>query len=248
MLPLLEKYLELQKIDQQLAVLAEKSREIPQQLELWENKVTELENSLKRVRELVKKKEKQYREIEQELADLEEKRKKEQGRIYTCKNQKDLDAVNSELAVLDRNQEKFENEGVVLLDDAAEFKKNIVLAEADLQAAAKDRDKLNDELNRQLEEVHRQQQELQVKRDAAAAQLPAPKLKLYENISEHRDGIVIAQLELPTESCGACHVHLRPQIIENVYTAEEPVRCEGCQRFLYLARNEETDEKSASDT
>ena len=54
---------------------------------------------------------------------------------------------------------------------------------------------------------------------------------LYERIVVKKNGI--AFVPILGEVCGACHVKLRPQVLNEVALKEKVVICESCSRILY---------------
>ncbi|HEY3123297.1 MAG TPA: C4-type zinc ribbon domain-containing protein [Thermoanaerobaculia bacterium] len=74
-------------------------------------------------------------------------------------------------------------------------------------------------------------QEARGSRAVAQAQVPPPLYETYERIARSRRGLAVAPVLDGT--CGACHVHLRPQAYSEVMSNEQVLTCESCGRILY---------------
>jgi len=78
--------------------------------------------------------------------------------------------------------------------------------------------------------------ELNQQREELAAQLPKEMLHRFESVFRTRGGIALARVE--KESCGACHVRLRPQVINQARRGLELVACDSCRRILIVDEGE----------
>lgn len=77
---------------------------------------------------------------------------------------------------------------------------------------------------------------INLQRAEITAQLPRDYVSRYDTIAHARQGVVMAKVE--KESCGACHVRLRPQVISLVRRGEDLVCCDICRRILFIEEAE----------
>lgn len=78
----------------------------------------------------------------------------------------------------------------------------------------------------QLADLHAERERLQ-------AALPKAMTALYNRISTRlRGGIAVA--EARNNSCSACHMALRPQVMTEIRRGEEIITCDNCARILYF--------------
>jgi predicted nucleic acid-binding Zn-ribbon protein len=79
---------------------------------------------------------------------------------------------------------------------------------------------------------------LRAERERLAAQLPKPLAAMYNRISTRiRDGVAVA--EARNNSCSACFMSLRPQVMSQVRLGEEIIICDNCNRILYYVPAEQ---------
>ncbi len=93
-----------------------------------------------------------------------------------------------------------------------------------------------DEKFKAFEEQTRAQVEelatLRATRERLALELPKPLAAMYNRISSRiRDGVAVA--EARHNSCSACFMALRPQVMSQVRLGEEIIICDNCNRILY---------------
>lgn len=65
----------------------------------------------------------------------------------------------------------------------------------------------------------------------------------YERIAKGRKGEAVVPVTDGT--CGACHVHLRPQVLSEVMSSEQVQTCESCGRILFLVTKQPFEETAA---
>jgi predicted nucleic acid-binding Zn-ribbon protein len=82
-------------------------------------------------------------------------------------------------------------------------------------------------------------------RERIIATLPKPMSMLYNRISTRiRDGIAVA--EARNNSCTACFMSLRPQVMAEIRRGEDVITCDNCNRILYYVSNSEAAQQEAS--
>jgi predicted nucleic acid-binding Zn-ribbon protein len=97
------------------------------------------------------------------------------------------------------------------------------------------------------EQTETQAEELKAnraERERLMATLPKPMSSLYNRISTRiRDGRAVA--EARNNSCTACFMSLRPQVMAEIRRGEDIITCDNCNRILYYV-HKETAQKDAS--
>ncbi len=78
--------------------------------------------------------------------------------------------------------------------------------------------------------------ELETQRELLKVGIPRDFIVRFETIFNARGGVAVARIV--SNACGACHVRLRPQIINLVRRGEDLSFCESCRRILYFAESE----------
>lgn len=112
--------------------------------------------------------------------------------------------------------------------------------------------KLRDERDAQLkgleEQVHAETSTLDARREERErllAELPPQLRAMYTRISARiRDGVAVA--EARNNSCSACFITLRPQVMSEVRRGDDIVICDNCARILYYVPAEQPPQKTST--
>jgi len=92
------------------------------------------------------------------------------------------------------------------------------------------------------EQTDRQSVELEAlraERERMIAELPPAMKSLYNRISSRiRDGVAVA--EARKNSCSACFMSLRPEMMAKIRRGDEIITCDNCNRILYYAPAEKS--------
>lgn len=81
--------------------------------------------------------------------------------------------------------------------------------------------------------------ELQRQREQAVAKVDGKAIALFERLSEHYDGEVLAEVERPNPRrdefiCAGCHMALRAEVANTLKSRDEIVTCKNCGRILFM--------------
>ncbi len=117
---------------------------------------------------------------------------------------------------------------------------------AEIQAAESGEIERLEELQAELEQARAsfggRLAQLEKQRELAAEQIDAETLKLFDRLSEHYEGEVLAEVERPNPRrdefiCGGCHMALRMEVANTLRSRDEIVTCKSCGRILFIDRN-----------
>jgi predicted nucleic acid-binding Zn-ribbon protein len=79
---------------------------------------------------------------------------------------------------------------------------------------------------------------LRAERERMIAELPPAMKSLYNRISSRiRDGVAVA--EARKNSCSACFMSLRPEMMAKIRRGDEIITCDNCSRILYYVPAEQ---------
>jgi predicted nucleic acid-binding Zn-ribbon protein len=229
--PALEKLIELQTIDAELKKIEGALADAPRQKAALDAGLNEERLRLDGVKESIGGSQKNRRQQESELQDLESKRSKYKGQLMEVKTNKEYTAMLHEIENVEREIKAREDQILVEMERAETLQGELKHEEA---------------LYRKAEETHRTEsralEERQKRLEAEAAlkrtarqdvsgALPSEPFELYERVARFR-GSGLA--EARDEMCQECHVKLRLQMFVEIKHNEEIVQCPSCSRILYF--------------
>jgi len=177
---------------------------------------------------------KQLRRAEQEVQAQRVKIDRSETALYGGKvvNPKELQDLQLESEALKRYLSTLEDlqlEAMLTLDDAemnyleASETNTAVIAEV-----AQQKDNLNDEKTNLRQDIERQESE----RQAAASNLIAQDIRIYESLRQQKNGIAVARVT--EQTCTACGSTLSAATFSSAQVPSKITRCDTCGRILYV--------------
>ncbi len=221
-----------QEIDRELYHAQEQRSEIPamraqlkQKLELEKNHLKDLENDLKKMQ--LKQKEK-----EGELGQKEAHIKKLDGQLALVKTNKEYTAMQQEIASLKADNSLLEEEIIKIIDQVEAADEEVKKEKERLKSVEKDFQAQENEMNQKEKAIQDAYAGLQSSRDEIVKNI-APEVKnLYDIIVQKKQGLALVKVN--GETCGACQLQLRPQLMNEIRLAQSLIVCENCSRILYF--------------
>ena len=176
---------------------------------------------------------KEQTRIEDEIASIEDKIASADRQLYSgSSDMKGLQVLQEEIGALRRRISGLEDQELELMEQVEPIDQRLSglaarQAELDQQAVA-----LTAAIAEAEAEIDRERDEVRARRDELVALIDPAALQEYEAVRGRLGGVAVARLE--HGSCGACHMKLSAVEHDRILhlTAEEPVRCEDCGRFL----------------
>jgi predicted nucleic acid-binding Zn-ribbon protein len=227
----LDKLLDLQRLDAQIAKLEGEARAIPPAIQALEAAVNEAKASTDSARAEAERIQKQRRAKEVELEDAALGTRKKQGRLYEIKTNEEYAAVLKEIDVLKETASRLETEILELLEAADGAAKAVAESERRLQAAAAVRDRERGIKEAQLAGLQRDLAGLEQARKAEATRLDRDLLQQYTRLLRSRGVAVVAVAE---GSCTGCGIALTPQASVEIRRNDRMFTCPACNRILYF--------------
>jgi predicted nucleic acid-binding Zn-ribbon protein len=175
--------------------------------------------------------------LNQERDELQDRLRVAQQKLMHVNNQREYSAVLNEIDTLKAALATVEDsllDGDVQLEQLAG-----PVAEADVRideerqrtASAKR------EIGARMAESGERLAQLRALREDLCRELPGDVLRRFDGLFRVRGGIAVARVD--KDSCAACHVRLRPQVLNLARRGEELVTCESCRRILYVDDSDE---------
>lgn len=236
----IQRLIRLQELTFQIREVEDQQRTLPERKaaieKAFEQQIEEIGAARLRHEDLVQ----QHKKTNQSREEIQGRLQQAQQKLMHVNTTREYSAVLNEI-------DGFKSNLTALEDQTLDLEEKIEAlagpaAEADARIAA-EREKIEDAL-RELEKVGQESQgqltALSEQREELVAGLEPEIRSAFERIAKARNGVVLAKVE--KESCGACHVRLRPQVIALVRRGDQLVFCDTCRRILFF------EESPASDT
>jgi predicted nucleic acid-binding Zn-ribbon protein len=228
----LDKLVELQKLDLAVVRLDAEAREIPDQIQALESRLTVARAALDQAKAKADQIQKDRRAKERDLDEATLNIKKKQARLFEIKTNEEYSAVLKEIEALKEKSSKLETEVLELLEHADVVARTAADAGKEFKAAEAACQKERAKKEAQLAKL---QQDLVSHREARrgqASRLDSALLQQYTRLQKTRGVAVVA---VKDGSCTGCGIALTPQTYNEVRRNDRMFTCSSCNRIIYFA-------------
>ncbi len=226
---------EVQLLDVEIMSLEEKFQNLDRGEEL-RRKIESLTDLYNKKSEEIKSKEISLKEFELELSSLEERKKKDEERLYkNVSTQKEVDRLTQEIQYINQEKSKLEDkilEIMEILDSLREETPKIKQELENLRISLKE---VLERAKKLEEEILGGLQDLKAKRLEKIKDIDSKLLSKYEAIRKNRRGRGMSKVI--EGKCSECGVELSLFLIEKLKQIDELITCEHCGRILFLTDN-----------
>jgi predicted nucleic acid-binding Zn-ribbon protein len=229
--PDLQHLIELQKLDDVIRGLEAEIADLPRKVAAIESQLSTHIRQVESDKQALAENQKSRRRREGEIAAARDKISHFKDQSLMVKTNEQYKALLHEIEHQETLIRQIEDQilGEMIESESLERK----LREAEVRLA-EERKQTQGEIAVAEERRRRDEQELgQVRaaRSTIQGQIPTDIYETYERIARGRKGqAVVAVMD---GTCGACHVHLRPQVFSEVISRQQLHTCESCGRILY---------------
>jgi len=227
----LERLVELQQLDSEIAEVEAAAAAIPGVIRRIEEQLMKAKAALDAVTAETDRMTKLRRQQERELEEVTDQLKKRQSRLFEVKTNQEYSAVLKEIEGLKHKVSVLEEAILVLLDQIeVELKAR---AEEEQRVRSSEAEALRDTQRKEAElrQLRGRLSELQGARKGRSKNVELSLLQQYLRLLKSRAGLAVAPAR--DGSCEGCHVALTPQLYNEVRRNEEILTCERCGRILY---------------
>jgi len=170
-------------------------------------------------------------ELEGRLSQVESRMKDRRMRITRIRNDKELGLAKREVDLLKEEGGGVEAELMTVLEQAEVATKRLEAARTELASLTAARDAeaatLRDTAGRLSAEIERDRS----RRDELVGIVDGDLCRRYEMIFSRRGGVAVVPVRGGT--CQGCHMHVPPQLYNQLQRNEQLILCPNCQRMLY---------------
>lgn len=236
--------LSIQALDDTLAGLDTEIETIPKRIGGIEKKLQARLAELKTDKEALARNQKRTRDLDGEIEIHHSKISKLKGQLLDAKTNEQYRALQHEIEFNEAAIRKAEDEQLALMEQAEQLSANVHNADAALKAEEASVKAERAEAEKLLAELKASRNDTLAERQALLVQLSKDVLRNYENMKHRGRRKVVAEVDATT--CGACHVTVRLQVVQDLTTTEELHRCENCSAYLYVIKATEIDDHGPS--
>lgn len=226
-----ENLLKLQELDLEIRNLKLRLTILPKEAEDLQKKIAAVENKARKAKEVKAAHERELKQTEAEIAELDEKVKKLQSQSDLVKKNSEYQAMLGSIAMLKKSISDLESKQLELMDTLEVDQSAIVKA---LQQVKPETAGFREELAELAElasDIKKRGRELVAKRPELRSMIDSEVLPRYEQILQKNSGAPLVCVE--ADKCGNCHLRLTPQTL-NSARAGAITYCDNCMHIIYM--------------
>lgn len=171
------------------------------------------------------------RELEKQVAQVDSRLSRFEDHKAAVKTNQEFTALLHEISTAKTEKDAVEEQILILLEAADVVSAELKAAEAALTGTTREVTAARTAMDAERNTLDRQLTDLAADRAREAPGVTPAVLAKYDQILKQRRMMAIAPIA--GDMCTACHVRLRPAVVQQVRRNEDLIQCDSCQRLLY---------------
>ncbi|MCS7258143.1 MAG: C4-type zinc ribbon domain-containing protein [candidate division WOR-3 bacterium] len=226
----LEKLAKLQRLDNELKILQDKSNDIPKRIEGLKLTVDNKKQEIKECQEKILNLKKENKLLEVELKSVEDKIVQYSAQLYSAKTNEQYKAFLKEIDAQKKEKTRIEDKIIEVLENLELTEKKLKELESELKdtevIAAENLKKLEKE-DAEVKKAIKEREEI---RQELIKELTAETVAIYERIRKSKNGVAVVIVN--DERCQGCFNPLPAQKILEIKKNDRIHFCEYCGRIV----------------
>ena len=232
MSPELSQLIELQELDFEIQRISDRLAKIPEERDQVENEYQQYAAEFLALKSKHEQTLKDRKELEAELADVQQHHDKYKQDLMRVTNQKQYETALREIDATKKHASALESEILKRMEEVDKL-------DSDLKERAPDAERKRSEVDTRLatltserEEVEQKLGELGEQRKKLTDRMPINLASSYDRMSRKGRGQALAEISAEGV-CTACRMKVRPKVFSDVRKGDQLIACEHCGRILY---------------
>jgi len=226
----LEKLIELEKADREIARLTEEVAALPKRVATIEGKLADDKAAVEHAKGAIKSNEVGRRKLEADIQGFQQKIVKYREQSSSVKTNEEYRALMHEVDFAEKQISEAEDKILELMIALEIEEKALKTAEAQMKAEMIDVEKEKVEARTRTAEDEKLLGELGERRNGLRSGVSDSALAHYDRVMRQRKSAIA---EARGQKCMACFVMIRPQTWEEIRTNEQIISCSSCGRIFY---------------
>ena len=227
----MEKLIELQGIDTKLKDINDLLGDLPSKVEGLNQQEESMKTSLNENKNRLKELEVEMHKREVDIAQIDEKVNKLKDQLFLVTNNKQYDALMTEIDHFKDKKSTFESEVIEFLEEKEKLTGSIGSMESELGDLTDDLQQRKGKLESAISDSADEKLSLEKQRKERIDKIDINIVSAYNKVMGARGGLAV--VPIVGSGCGGCGAHIPPQTITEVRAGSAIHRCDMCGRFLY---------------
>lgn len=228
--PDLEKLIELEKVDREIARLTDEVASLPRRVAAIEEQLAGDKAAVEKVKADIKSNESARRKLEQEIQGFQQKISKYRDQSSSVKTNDEYRALMHEVQFAEKEISGCEDKILELMIALESEEKSLKKAEAGLKEETAAVEKEKAEARQRTTEDEKLLSELAARRTDLRSGVGDSALAHYDRVMRQRKSAIAEARE---HKCRACFVMIRPQTWMEIKSNDQIIACSSCGRIFY---------------
>jgi uncharacterized protein len=242
-LPDLERLIRLQEVESTADDARRRMADAPVRVAALEARLDEARAAVERARAALADNQATRRTLEKDCAIVQQRVSKYKDQLMEVKTNREYHAIQHEIETFTGEVQKFEEQILEKMMEHDELTAALKAAEAALASDTKALGEEKAAIEQEARDLEGVVAAMTAERAALAGALEPLSLAKFDTVYKRRHGIAVARVE--GGLCAACHVRVRPQVLNDLLKNQTIFQCESCQRILYTVAVKPTESASA---
>lgn len=226
----LSKLVELEAVNQQIAVLKAEVAELPRRVAAIESKLAESKARTEAAQASIKNAEAEKRRSESEIQDWQQKIVKFREQSSSVKTNEQYKALMHEIEYAEQQIAACEERILLGMEANEGLQQSLKSAEALLKSQSAEVEAEKAHAKSLTAEDEKKLAALSLQREAIRQEVDPAWLSHYERVAGKRSNALAEAID---QKCSACNMTMRPQHLNELMAGDRLVSCESCNRILY---------------
>jgi len=221
----------LATVDGKIREIESSQGDLPSRIKKIESEKSELEENTKKLNNQIDDLNKKENSLNISKEDSDAKLSKFKDQLYLVKNNKEYDAINSEIDTAKDNIFQISEELSAIKNDREEIGEKIKLYQSQNEEYAEKLEKYSMQLKDSMSSNEKEYSNLKRQREKLISDLDAHIIKDYNRMFEAKG---YGAASILGEACGACYTSFPPQLVSELKDQVDFKYCPSCNILLYL--------------
>ncbi|MFW6155054.1 MAG: zinc ribbon domain-containing protein [Planctomycetota bacterium] len=237
--PILASLLRLQEIEHDMTHVRRRLRSKENAIRVVQRKIDELAERRGELAEQLRQQQSRIDQVDLDRASREEEIQQLRGALNRAKTNKEYAALLTQINSFKADNAKLEEQILGIMEGLDTAKVELEAIDAHIEAEEKRKAQAAEVNAEEVAKLQAMLEELEQRRNEAAADVPDDVLQNFDRIAENRDGEGLAPIEVVDANrnefiCGGCYMGLSVEHYNALLSKDEIRHCDSCGRILYI--------------
>ena len=227
----IDNFISLAEIDEQIQEIESSKGDLPSKIKNLETEKSELSKNIENLNEKLSEFSSEETALNRDKEDSNVKLAKFKDQLYLVKNNKEYDALNTEIDSVNENLTLLSNKLSIINTDKSNIEEDIKLNQVKIDEYSERLEKYNLQLKDSMNDNEKEHVQLKKERENLISDLDHSTLKNYNKMFNAKG---FGMVSIAGDACSSCYTVLPTQLITEIKEKLDFKYCPSCNILLYF--------------